>query len=52
LAPPIRARVRGPFDPLGSNGRERDQPYILPRDRNVTFNFILSRLFVSSHIGT
>ena len=21
-APPIRARVRGPFDPLGSNGRE------------------------------
>ena len=57
-APPIRARVRGPFEP--SQGpvrpvgfeRERDQPNILPLDVNFTFNFILSSLFVSSHIGT
>ena len=36
-APPIRARVRGPFDPLGSNGKEI----------NLTFSPLISTLLLT-----
>ena len=51
LGAPDQGASQGPVRPVGLE-RERDQPNILPLDLNFTFNFILSSLFVSSHIGT
>ena len=51
LGAPDQGASQGPVRPVGFE-RERDQPNILPLDLNFTFNFILSSLSVSSHIGT
>ena len=51
LCAPDQGASQGPVRPVGFE-LERDQPNILPLDLNFTFNFILSSLFVSSHIGT
>ena len=51
LGAPDQGASQGPVRPVGFE-REKDQPNILPLDLNFTFNFILSSLSVSSHIGT